>query len=401
MGTIELSVAEFGAWQQKTASLNARARKRGWSGRLALTGRQVTVVNAGAPPRFPHYPYGAEVVRVEAALQGEPPRYGGWTLLARLDALPAEDGSAGWVVRCAPGVEESLVDRELLRPGWCDHCRTRRPGRRRLYAVRHAESGQTLQVGSTCLKDFTGWSTAPVFVSTEEVVEQLGAGGVGQDAFTPGYVLGVAIAAVDSVGWVPRSASGERGPATADLVLDFLVGTGESGRGARRLLEPVLPAALDQAEAVTATVLAGLGSEGGGYAANLCAVLQAESVSVREVALLASAPSAYRRLLGRQEVRATPPERAWLGAPGDRVEVAGTVQTALTVDGYAYGTTQRLIVVDAGETLAKTCTGAAWSYDVEPGDRVRLAATVKAHETYREQRQTVLVRPKRLPNEAV
>ena len=43
---------------------------------------------------------------------------------------------------------------------------------------------------------------------------------------------------------------------------------------------------------------------------------------------------------------------------------------------------------------------AAWQHDVEPGDRVRLAATVKAHETYREQRQTVLVRRKRLPNEA-
>jgi len=77
VATIELSVAEFAAWQQKTESLNARARKRGWSGQLSLTGRQVTVVNTGTPARFPHYPYGAEVVRMEAELQGEPPRYGG------------------------------------------------------------------------------------------------------------------------------------------------------------------------------------------------------------------------------------------------------------------------------------------------------------------------------------
>lgn len=397
MGTIELSVAEFAAWQQKTESLNARARKRGWSGRLSLTGRQVRVINTGVPARFPRYPYGAEVVRVEVELQGEPPRYGGWTLLARLDALAAEDGSTGWVVRCAPGVEESLVDRGQLRAGWCDHCRTRRPGRRRLFAVHHPETGQTLQVGSTCLKDFTGHNVQPPFYSVDEVVEQLGALGGGQDAFTPAYVLAVAIAAVEVVGWVPRSASGAGRPATADLVLDFLVGGGEPGRRARQLLEPALPAALEQVPVVTETVLAGLEPDADGYAANLHAVLRAESVSTREVALLASAPSAYRRLLGQdREVVAEPVETAWLGSLGERVEIVGTVRTALTVDGYAYGTTQRLIVVHAGPTVAKAYTSAAWAYDVMAGDEVRLTATVKAHETYREQRQTVLSRPKRV-----
>lgn len=397
MATIELSVAEFAAWQQKTESLNARARKRGWSGRLSLTGRQVTVVNTGTPARFPLYPYGAEVVRVEAEVQGEPPRYGGWTLLARLDALVAEDGSAGWVVRLAPGVDEALVDREQLRAGWCDHCRTSRPARRRLYAVHQSETGQTLQVGSTCLKDFTGWSVAPVFVSVEEVVEQLGSVGGGEEAFTPAYVLGVAIAAVEEAGWVPRSASSERRPATADLVLTFLVGRGESGRAARQVLEPRLPAALEQAPAVAARVLAGLELEAGGYAANLRAVLQAQSVSVREVALLASAPAAYQRIAGQQrEAAVEPAETVWLGTLGERVEIVGTVRTALTVDGYAYGTTQRLIVVAAGPTLAKACTSAAWAYEVEAGEQVHLIATVKAHETYREQRQTVLTRPKRI-----
>lgn len=403
MSTIELSVAEFTAWQHKTEALNARARKRGFSGRLSLAGRRTVVVNDGTPRRFPQYPQGAQVVRVEAELLGEPPQYGGWTLLARLDVVPAvAGGSPGWVVRCAPGADEDLVDRQRLRPGWCDHCRTSRPSRRRLYAVHEPEAGQTLQVGSTCLRDFTGWSTAPVFLSTEEVVEQLPRGGGGPDAFTPDYVLGVAIAAVEAAGWVPRTAATERRAATADLVLDFLVGAGEAGRSARELLDPALPAALGQTEAMASAVLDGLGREAG-YAANLCAVLRAESVSTREVALLASTPSAYRRLSVRDQDRdAAPevPERDWLASPGDRVELEGTVQTALTIDGYAYNTTQRLIVVDAGAVLAKTCTNAAWAWEVKPGDRVRLTATVKSHETYREQRQTVLTRPKRIAEPA-
>ena len=291
--------------------------------------------NEGRPLRFPSYPAGAEVVRVQAQV----------------------DGDTAWVVRCAPGADAAVVDRQLLRPGWCDHCRTVRPARRHLYAVRHRDSGETKQVGSTCVKDFTGWDRQPVFLAETEVLAELEREvGGGEDAFTAVYVVSVAIAAVDGAGWVSRSLAADLGrKATADLVVDFLVGRGASGEAARVLLEPRLPAAMAQAPNVIETVVAELAGESDGYAANLVAVLSAEAVTVREVGLLASAPAAYQRILGQREEETAGPAPApvWLSAVGAKVELDGVVRTALTVDGYSYGTTQRLVVVEAGTTLAK------------------------------------------------
>jgi len=262
------------------------------------------------------------------------------------------------VVRCAPGADAAVVDRQLLRPGWCDHCRTVRPARRHLYAVRHRDSGETKQVGSTCVKDFTGWDRQPVFLAEDEVLAELEREvGGGEDAFTSGYVVAVAIAAVEAAGWVSRSlAAGTGRRATAELVVEFLVGRGASGEAARVLLEPHLPAALSQAPTVMAAVVEGLADDSDGYAANLVAVLSAEAVTVREVGLLASAPAAYQRMLSQRDEVAEPdpaPAPVWLGTVGAKVEVEGVVRTAFTVDGYGYGTTQRLVVVEAGTTLAK------------------------------------------------
>lgn len=231
-----------------------------------------------------------------------------------------------------------------------------------------------------------------------EVLDELEQVGGGEDAFTSGYVVAVALAAVAVVGWVSRSLAGGLGrKATADLVEDFLMGRGAAGEAARVLLEPHLPAATAQAPNVMETVLQGLAEESDGYAANLVAVLRAEAVTVREVGLLASVPAAYQRILNQREEKAADPTPApvWLGVVGGKVEVEGTVRVALTVDGYSYGSTQRLIVVEAGTTLAKMYTSAAWAYEVKTGDRVAIAGTVKAHDSWQDQQQTVLSRPRR------
>lgn len=87
----------------------------------------------------------------------------------------------------------------------------------------------------------------------------------------------------------------------------------------------------------------------------------------------------------------------YLGQPGDRVELTGTVKVAMTVDGYAYGSTQMLLIIEGDGYVAKTYTSAAFAYELERGQQVRLAATVKKHATGRDgERLTVLTRPKQL-----
>ena len=177
-----LSLAEFTATKAKAAALNARAIKRGWTGRTEVAGERRVITNLGNPLPFPLYPAGAQIVRFETTVTGEAPCYGGWRFLAALDATPAADGAVNWIVRCAPGVDDDALNRGQLRQGACDHCETVRPGRRHLYAVQHTDTGELRQVGSTCIKDFLGWSTMtppPSCGGTSEVsAPQVGRGHV-------------------------------------------------------------------------------------------------------------------------------------------------------------------------------------------------------------------------------
>lgn len=400
MRDILLTRAEYAASRAKIDKINTRARRRGWTGRINLTGTLETRTNTGSPPPFPDHPYGAELVMVRATIDGEAPCYNGWRFLAALDALPTADGEVAWVVRCAPGISDELVDRSQFRQGWCDHCRTLRPARRHTYLVVHEVTGETKQVGSTCLKDFTGWAGNPIFLSADSTFdEQLGGLGRRPDEFTPVYVVAVAAAAVEASGWVSGTGSGPGRYPTANLVADFLLGGGKPAQTARDLIEPHLELGHQLAPKIVDT-LAAAWVDRTGYEGNISAVLRSESAGVKEFGLLASTVIAYRRYLGDLEQAtstAEPPVAwRWLGSVGDKVEIEGTVKVAMTVDGYAYNTTQRLVVIEAAPTLAKLYTAASWAYEVAAGDHVILAAKVKAHDSWRDQQQTVLTRAKRL-----
>lgn len=212
----------------------------------------------------------------------------------------------------------------------------------------------------------------------------------------------VALAAVEAAGWVPRSAvvDGRRQP-TAGLVADYLLDNREPGRRARQLLDPHMDAATKRVGAVIETVTEAFAGSTNDYEANLLAALTALCVDHRQFGLVCSAPSAYQRILNPPTPPAERPElpvREWLGAIGDKVEITGTIRTARPVDGYAYSTTQMLLIIDAGPTLAKLYTAAQWARenDIQPGATVTIAATVKAHDTYQGDKQTVLTRAKRL-----
>ncbi|GAB3588711.1 hypothetical protein [Calidifontibacter terrae] len=136
----------------------------------------------------------------------------------------------------------------------------------------------------------------------------------------------------------------------------------------------------------------------GDYASNMRALLAADAVETKQFGLLASVVKVYETAVSDAAQQATAAaekvERKPLGEVGDKVQITGVLTIAMTVDGFAYNSTQRFLIIDAGPTLAKIYTAAGWSYDVEVGDTVTLTATVKKHQTYREEIQTVLTRAK-------
>lgn len=88
----------------------------------------------------------------EVEVHGPKPVIAGWEFLATL-----EHKQAGTILRTVPTAEvaEGLLDPYRSAGANCDHCKRQRR-RKDTYVVRHVETGQVLQVGRTCLRDFTG-----------------------------------------------------------------------------------------------------------------------------------------------------------------------------------------------------------------------------------------------------
>lgn len=410
---VALTPAEYEATLAKVDKINTRATKRGFTGVLAVEAKREVIINSRDDRnvlRFPNQPPGAEVVRYRTRITGEPPRYEGWEFLASLDSLTTADGGTEWLVNCSPGVDDEQVDRSRLTAGACEHCNTTRHNRRKLMLVRNAETGEYKQVGASCIKDFLGWSAQPVFVNPDEAIERSSSDAPEPASFTPHYAATVALAAAQAYGWCSRSGAGEHRAATVDLMTPYLHGPSTSTDEARRADEEIIarieehmPAARAKVDEVVDTVLNDFSDAEHGYEANLRSALRAEFVGSKQMALTASVVAAHERIIGRRTAASAAEDRQkqwdewepqYLGDVGEKVEFTGKVVTAMTVDGYAYNSTQRLVVIQTETGMAKFYSSAGWTYDVDSGDTVSVKAQVKKHDEYKGKKQTVVKAPK-------
>lgn len=389
--TWTLTPAELAATTTKLAKINARAVKRGFTGTLDLDAvrRQVTSTNEA----------GIEVTETvfDVTITGAAPSYAGWTFLAAVDTLTGPDGGE-FVVRCAPGVDEQRVDRSILVAGQCQHCNTFRTNRIRTFLVANDATGELVQVGSTCLKDFTGWQGNPVFVHADDLESDLFEGGFGAPSpeWSATTVIATAWAAVQAFGWRPSSWGEHTTRDTVDMILG---GRGTQADEARREVARFADEANRKAPEILAAVLESLEGDDDGFAANLRAVLRSDAIGYRHLGIAVSAISVYQRLMGQQAkaaAQADKVETAYAGTLGQKLTVTGTVTVCSTVENnFGYHTTySMLIVIVDGPTVAKMFTAAAWALDVEQGDTITVTGTVKAHEEYQGDKQTVLSRPK-------
>ncbi|MCC6497167.1 MAG: hypothetical protein IT193_13020 [Propionibacteriaceae bacterium] len=391
---------ELDATRAKIATLNTRARRKGFTGTVELAATAATRSYTPAP--------GAPAVTVhgfDATVTGQPPCYWGWIFVAAIDLLPAAqpDIPPGVVVRYPPGADQTISNDEV-RPGECDHCHTVRP-RTTTYLVRNDDTGELLQVGRTCLKDFLGWSTAPVLIDTDTIAADIEAS-LGTRTTAPWdleSVLTYAWAVVETHGWTPTSAASSGRTPTRDLVADALHGGNVGQRvlaGIRDYLDaaPAMPARIitDLAPTLTADT---------GYEANLAALLRAGQVDPRHLGLAVSAVNAWHRLHEHQASQRAREQRRdqlrHVGQVGQPITLTGTITTRLPVDGYRYDSPpQLLLILDCGDAVAKMITCAAWAYDTKPGEQLTVTGTVKAHTEYCGVPQTVLVRPRRVDTTA-
>lgn len=392
-----LTPDEYRLTVERCAKINARATKRGFTGRLAVTGteRIVSTKDAAGLVR--------EHVVIDTVLTGDAPSYGGWYFLAAVDTLQTGNDSHSFVIRCAPGVDADTIDRSALRAGHCDHCKTSRINRKYTYLVRN-ESGETFQVGSTCIKDFTGWAGKLVFLAENTIGSEVfsGLGGTQID-YTVETVVAAAWGISRQLGWVPSSSMDRT--STRSAVDTYLYGRSASDRSFQQEMGPHIVAAAGQAKHVIATVVEEFTNSSGGFEQNLIACLSSQTVGQRQMGFVVSTVSAYERILANrvraeQETAAaeSKPVSEYAGVIGDKLTVTGPVVRLVPIE-QTYGhrtTTAMLVIVESGSTVAKMFTTAAWAFNLQQGQTLTVTATVKAHDDYQGVKQTVLVRPKNI-----
>jgi hypothetical protein len=399
-----LTPAELALTEEKIAKINARAAKRGWTGRVELGAEQFERTTKNA--------VGIDVTEIlyHVTITGQAPCYDGWTFTAALDW----DQHAGLIVRTAPGVES--VDREGLREGWCDHCKTARR-RTKTMLVTNAETGKQKQIGSTCIKDFLGWVGRPAFIYADEIGEEVddfigGFGGARDNAYTVETVLALAWACTMAWGFVPAS-SYDKQPTSA--AVKFILDPPLSARGVREQLEemraalaPFTAEAAAKAVAVREWIASGEFSGNSEYVINLKAVAAAERVSFRNIGILASAPQAWAKAQQASLVRKAKEQKPseWFGTAPDKAAgikgsaevftgVIETIRQSEALVAYNVYKTSTIYTLRNEETgqIAKWFASSP-ALGQEEGVTVTIKGTVKKHEEWQGIKATVLTRCK-------
>jgi hypothetical protein len=381
---MKLTQTEYDLTVEKIARLNQRAVKRGWSGRLEVVGKPVTetVTNDA----------GFQVTRtwIETVITGEPGRYAGWIFLAELDWESADE----LIVRAAPGAPP--VNRDGLRPGECDHCRTRRD-RKSIYLVANAETGEQRQVGSTCIKDFLGHDARPVFISTDEASFDDGFGcggggfgGVGEPDVSPLTVIAAAWGVIQVTGY--RKADSDS--PTKYAVATVLNPHGRREREFADTVRPYFEKSYEQARIILDWLLSDAFAGDGDYVTNLKIAAKSEIVGPRVYGLLVSAPAAWARAMDRElrrQAEAAELVNEHFGQVKERLTVTVKVRSIRELEGDFGITTLYTLTTSDGHIAKWRATHPALGTTAD-GKLYAIKATVKDHGEWQGTKETALTR---------
>lgn len=391
--------------------VNRRARKTGCP-EVTMTEveRFVRTTHEYCPERGAHChggdPCGRKVEWVRVRVEGETPKLPGYTFLGTLDH-EAFAGDAV-MVRAVPG-HELPVEYRAVSPGRCDHCGKHRR-RTETFVVRHDATGKTSVVGRQCVADYLGgqdpkrvvsWFAAlNRFVESYGDPDGWGYGGYAEPSWSAAWVLAATVYVVHEYGWVSRAKARDTGcgQATADRVYEVVEGPGSMAprhvqEEWQRTVTHVRETARyhERAAATVAWVEAEWADKPGAsdYEYNVVQALAAPVVTRKTLGVVCSAYQAWRRANEERKAREARPVSKHVGQPKERFTVEAEVVFERETEGY-YGTTHviKLVTTD-GNVLTWF---ASRPQEVEVGQRYEVTATVKKHDSYKGEAQTVVTR---------
>jgi hypothetical protein len=392
--TLTVPTEEFSTWEwslsrdeleltlEKIEKINTRCAKRGIPGGLTVEYSEIVEIQNN---------FGVKIEKVSylTRITGVAPKLPGWSFIATLDY----DEHAGLIVRGYPGA--APVDRTELREGWCDHCQTNRL-RHVTYVMRNDETGEQVQVGSSCIKDFTGWTALPYTNADKDVEAFSGGFGNGPKDVTVLSALAISWACVTEYGFKRSNDQG----ATKGMVMDVIDPPQLSKHNADYLAELQRISKHSEemyvkAEELREFILSDNFSGPGDYVVNMKSVVGAEKVSFKNLGLLASAPQAWARFLETTFIKKVEKQESpskHVGAVKERLTLTLTVESVKFIDGdYGCSSLYRMLDVEGNVFKWFSSSGIL---DDKISETVELVGTVKAHGEWKGVAETSLTRCK-------
>ena len=331
--------------------------------------------------------------RVEVS--GVAPKFEGWSFVGTLDYT--ENGN---VFRCMPGREipESFRNVKPV----CDHCKTKR-SRKDTFVLSH-DDGRYIQVGRQCLRDFLGHSSperiAMLCQFLLELRDMETSGGRGDLWRYPSveYVVAQTVAIVKAYGWVSRHYDDPEQTTTPTTSRVWTHLTFSASDWKKAEASPVAISEQDKvdAKAIREWVMS-QGSADNQFVKNLWIVFQEETVSRKNVGLVAASFKAYEKATTAPKVYEAGPESNYVGEVGRREVFQLTVTGVSLIEReevYGYGspfTTIFRFKDEAGNRFVWFASDDRTEL-FEKDQTYAIKATVKKHDEYKGKKQTIINR---------
>lgn len=336
---------------------------------------------------------------VEVVLTGDIPKHDGWRLIASVDNIEGKP-----FFRSVPG-ETVPVSYRDANPSWCEHCKLSK-FRVNTHIVGH-DDGRYLQAGSTCIKDYLGWDIAAMVAYYGDIGKIFPDGddyysSYEKPSFTPSEVIRCAANVVAVDGKYVKSSEEE--DSTKSKVLDILmpqVFDDEYREFLRRYQASTFGEQLFEYTQNAIETMPEWRVLDNDWLYNIVTASRANSIGVRQIGVLCSSVILGLRDIEEKQRQLEGAKSDYFGRVGDKF-IAECMVTGCTFFDGRFGTTALVSFVDDdGHVFKWFCTSHpdAWRKIINwrenlPGKSFVFSGTVKAHEEYKGQKQTIITRCK-------
>lgn len=385
----EVPVDKFEALQSKISKLNKRAKKYG------CNQIHINVVDE-KEKTLKKDSIAYDVRYYEVSITGDAPVLAGYQLIGVVEHVGDE-----FFVRSAPNesIPKSFWNRQQ-----CDHCGHNRH-RKQTYVLKEIASGDHIQVGSTCLKDFFAGNTkleaicfdAEKFFKAENIVKEFDGeyGNFWENNLHYNLVKLLACAEneIATFGWLSKSkAQWDETPTAvrATVLYDSIYFSGRE--------KPVDNKYMEKAEKIVKWAkdkwLNMELSEMSEFDQNMKAIVSYNACNWKMTGFAVSLCVAYwkyeKEMADLQKSNDNPSE--WVGEIKKREDFKNLTVSFITVCQSIFGTSELTILADENGNQFKWYNSNVDG--IEKDKTYTIKGTVKAHETYNGVKQTVINRCK-------